>query len=257
LSKDEAKWFHTVVAKVFYLARINRADLLCACSFLLRKVTCSTVSDMKKLKRLLAYLNGTRNMGVVLVAGKVKQLHCYVDAAFANHSDMKSHTGCVIMFEGGPLLASSNKQATVSRSSTEAELIAASKSVVELIHLRNFVTWQENTNHSAVLHQDNKSTIKLLLHGRDSSKRTRHIDIANFWLKEQIDLNIIEVEWTNTADMIADILTKPLQGELFRRMRARLLNWPTTVHESNMMVSSKSVSWASDIGGRPTKSIGK
>jgi hypothetical protein len=173
----------------------------------------------------LRYLNGTRELGMFLVADKLKQLNCYVDAAFANHSDMKSHTGCVIMLEAGPLLASSTKQQTVSRSSTEAELIAASKSVVDLIHLRNFVMWQDKSQHAAVLHQDNQSTIKLLMHGRDSSKRTKHIEIANFWLTEKINEGAIEVKWIQSEDMIADILTKPLQGKLFEKLRAKLLNW--------------------------------
>jgi len=34
------------------------------------------------------------------------------------------------------------------------------------------------------------------------------------------------VEWTESEEMVSDILTKPLQGELFKAMRFKLLNWP-------------------------------
>jgi hypothetical protein len=40
-----------------------------------------------------------------------------------------------------------------------------------------------------------------------------------------VESNELRIEYMPTEDMVADILTKPLQGELFRRLRAKLLNW--------------------------------
>ena len=36
---------------------------------------------------------------------------------------------------------------------------------------------------------------------------------------------MLEIVYTPTDDMIADILTKPLQGDKFRILRQLLLNW--------------------------------
>ena len=38
----------------------------------------------------------------------------------------------------------------------------------------------------------------------------------------------ISVNDMPTEDMIADILTKPLQGTLFKKLRDKLLNWNET-----------------------------
>jgi hypothetical protein len=56
------------------------------------------------------------------------------------------------------------------------------------------------------------------------SDRTRHINIRYFWTKEQMDEGKLAVEHIGTDDMIADILTKPLQGEKFISLRRMLMN---------------------------------
>ena len=39
-----------------------------------------------------------------------------------------------------------------------------------------------------------------------------------------MDTNELKIEYLPTEEMIADVLTKPLQGDLFKRMRDKLLN---------------------------------
>ena len=67
------------------------------------------------------------------------------------------------------------------------------------------------------------STIALIKNGRSSSERTRHISIRYFWIKDRIDQGEVVVEHLPTLDMVADILTKPLQGQRFIRLRSLLL----------------------------------
>ena len=69
------------------------------------------------------------------------------------------------------------------------------------------------------------STIALATRGAASSDRTRHVSIRCAWLKDRHDTGDIETIYMPTEDMIADILTKPLQGEQFKRLRSLLLNW--------------------------------
>jgi hypothetical protein len=63
--------------------------------------------------------------------------------------------------------------------------------------------------------------------GKSTSERTRHIDIRFFFMHDLIMRKKMIVDYLSTDQMIADILTKPLQGELFRRFRELLLNWET------------------------------
>jgi hypothetical protein len=75
----------------------------------------------------------------------------------------------------------------------------------------------------AVIFQDNQSTIALVAKGRSTSARTRHIAIRYFFVKDRVDSKEVEVVYKPTGEMRADIMTKPLQGDLFRRMRAELM----------------------------------
>ena len=65
----------------------------------------------------------------------------------------------------------------------------------------------------------------MIKNGMSKSDRTRHMNVRYFWTKERVDSGDIEIVYTPTDDMIADILTKPLQGDKFRILRQFLLNW--------------------------------
>jgi hypothetical protein len=82
----------------------------------------------------------------------------YIDAAYAVHTTSgRSHTGCTITLGRGPVHVKSSKQKTVTKSSTEAELMGLSDMAGQAIHLRNFVIAQGYTLGPAILYQDNMS----------------------------------------------------------------------------------------------------
>jgi hypothetical protein len=71
-----------------------------------------------------------------------------------------------------------------------------------------------------ILYQDNKSAILLAKNGRtSSSKRTKHINVRYYFVTDRIAKGELKVNWCKTENMIADYMTKPLQGKLFRRFR--------------------------------------
>jgi hypothetical protein len=100
-----------------------------------------------------------------------------------------------------------------------------SDAIPMVIWFRNFLSGQGYDLLPAVICQDNQSTIALAEKGRSTSDRTRHIDIRYFFVKDLIERKEIEIEYLKTEDMIADLLTKPLQGHKFRRLRGLALNW--------------------------------
>jgi hypothetical protein len=76
----------------------------------------------------------------------------------------------------------------------------------------------------ALIYQDNKSTLALIERGRPSAELSRHINIRYFFVKDRIERGELQLEYKPTSEMAADILTKPLQGEHFRRLRDVLLH---------------------------------
>ena len=67
------------------------------------------------------------------------------------------------------------------------------------------------------------STIAFVKIGKSTSHRTKHIAVRYFFIKEKIEEGEIKVEYTPTLQMLADMFIKPLQGELFRVMRTKVL----------------------------------
>jgi hypothetical protein len=148
----------------------------------------------------------------------------WVDAAFGVHPDMKSHTGGVLSFGGGAVYGTSTRQKLNTKSSTEAEVVGVSDVLPQILWTRYFMEAQGYKNEDNVLHQDNMSSILLEKNGRKSSgKRTRHINIRYFFVTDRVENKELRIAYCPTEEMIADYLTKPLQGVLFRKMRDALL----------------------------------
>ena len=104
-------WFHSVVAKLAYIAKRARPECLTAVAYLATRVTKCTDDDVDKLKRELKYIAKTRERGVVLRPGKLGVcVRVYVDAAYGVHSYGKSHTGsCVVIGDVGVVHCKSSK----------------------------------------------------------------------------------------------------------------------------------------------------
>ena len=51
-----------------------------------------------------------------------------------------------------------------------------------------------------------------------------YVNVKYFHLKDRIDNNEIKIEYVASTVMLADILTKSLHGELFRKFRSMLRN---------------------------------
>jgi len=87
------------------------------------------IDDNKKLGRVMRYLRDTIFLPLVLGWYETGNIYWSVDASFAVHSDMRSHTGAVMSLGKGALIAMSTKQKLNTTSSTEAELVGVSDSM--------------------------------------------------------------------------------------------------------------------------------
>jgi hypothetical protein len=219
-----SKRFHSLVAKLLFLAKRVRPEILPAVIFLTTRVNGPDTDDDKKLTRILSYLHSQPSLFLRLTGSHVNSPACFVDASYAVHGDFKGHTGAFISLGGGAIHVKSSKQKINSKSSTEAELIALSDYSSQLIWTRDFLHHQGLSMNPALIYQDNKSTLALIERGRPSAELSRHINIRYFFVKDRIERGELQLEYKPTSEMAADILTKPLQGEHFRRLRDVLLH---------------------------------
>ena len=93
LNDEKQDRFHSVVAKLLWVMKRGRPDLETSVSFLCTRVSCSTEQDWIKLKRALRFLNCTIRDERIIGIDDITKLHTYIDASYAVHNNMRSHTG--------------------------------------------------------------------------------------------------------------------------------------------------------------------
>ena len=225
ISKKE--FFHSTVARLLYLAKRTRPDLLLSISYLAKRVQQPNQDDLGKLERVVKYLRGTEKMGIILEADKILNIVAYIDASHAVHDNHRSHSGTIITLGKGPIYQKSSSQKINTKSSTESEIVALSDNSSQVIWTRNFLLSQGYKVEPAIIYQDNTSTMSLVKNGKSNSERTKHISTRFYFIKDRVDNFEIKIEHMRTTEMIADILTKPITGALFLKLRELLMNWPT------------------------------
>ncbi len=176
LTKESAETFHKVVAKFFYVAIRARPDILLPVGYLCTRVSASTEQVRAKLKRVLEYINGTMEMEYTVSADSLTKIRAWMDASYAVHPDMRSHTGGIMPLGTGGFVPKSNKQKLNTKSSTEAELVGASDYLPNLLWAKMFVEAQGYVMGGGILEQDNESAIKLEKNEKASTgPKYRHI----------------------------------------------------------------------------------
>lgn len=222
LCETDSRVFHRRVAQLLFLAKRIRFDILLAVSVMAGRVSDPTQQDKRDLDRLIFYLNGSRGLKLIFEKGKPLLPEVYIDASFACHEGGKSRSATVVMMCGVCVGCWTAKQGLVTRSSTEAELVALSDGSAQAIWIRNWLLDQGYKDFVLKIMQDNQSVIQLM--GKDGSpkQRTKHMDVKYFYVRNLIKDKKVRLEYISTHEMIADNLTKPLSGALFEDMRSKM-----------------------------------
>ena len=197
------------------------------------------LSHEKASMGLVRYLFGTRTRGIVYNPNKSKGLKCYVDADFTggwtqadsdNAENVMSQTGYVIAYAVCPINCVSKLQTEIALSIAEAEYIALSQSLRELIPLMNFLEEINKTfpillgapNFICTVHKDNQYYIKMAKSPK-FSPRTKHIALKYHHFRSFVKFDRVIIKYCRTEMQKADLLTKPLNNHIFFRLYYMLL----------------------------------
>lgn len=207
-AKVNVTHFQSLIGSLMYLAVVSRPDILHSVSKLSQRNTDPHHEDEAAAKHVLRYLCGTINLSIIYMkTGElVKE---FADADWANDKvDRKSYSGYAFLMAGSAFSWGSSKQSVIAQSSTEAEYIALSTAAKEAVFLRRLL--QE-------MGWFDKGPLKLLCDNLSASsiaknpinhKRTKHIDVRYHFIRDKVNKNEIIVEYVNTQNNVADILTK-------------------------------------------------
>jgi hypothetical protein len=218
LSTEEAVDFHSDVAKLLFLAKRVRLETLLAISFLASRVSAPAQEDKSKLQRVFDYLATTKDVVMLLKRGKAVTMDAFVDASYGNDVGGRSRTGVILFMAGVAIAAWTSKQKLVTKSSTEAEIVALSDGLTQILWAREFLTDQGYELPATAVHEDNMGVIKLMAAKRTAKQRTKHLNVRYFFAADRILSGHIVLQYVPTAMMLADMLTKPLVGIAFRRI---------------------------------------
>ncbi|KAK4368107.1 hypothetical protein RND71_011899 [Anisodus tanguticus] len=178
---------------------------------------------MNAIKRIIRYIQGTLDYGLHLYPSSTSTLVSYTDVDWSSCPDTRRSTSGYCMFLGNNLVSwSAKRQATLSRSSAEAEYRGVANVVSESCWLRNLLLELHCPIKKATLvYCDNISAI--YLSGNPvQHQRTKHIEMDIHFVREKVARGHVRVCHVPSRYQIADICTKGLPSVLFEDFRDSL-----------------------------------
>ena len=220
----DTRTYQRAIGCLTYAATISRPDLSIAVSVLSKFMSKPGVEHWKGVKRVLRYVQGTLDYGLMYSADDTSTtLTGYTDADWAGDlSTRRSTTGYVFQVQGSTVSWCSKRQGCVARSTTEAEYIALSTASQEAVWLRRLLeSVLKKQDKPTTLYEDNQGTIELTKNPKFHN-RTKHIDVSYHYAREQVDNKIISIKYCRTENMLADVMTKGLTKAQFEKFRDML-----------------------------------
>ena len=222
---------------LMYLTK-SRPDIMAAVSFGATKSTNPTEDDYQQLYYIVDYLRATASKGhrifVHIVDGSI-QLYCEVDASYLIHPDSKGHTGYTIgLHPNGTFYNRSAKQTLVSTSSTHAEMRALYTLVKDILFII-YICSELNIPLllPAVIMEDNSAVVTISNEESAYLKKCKHFIMVVNYVREQLELGLIQVFKIKGELNNADLHTKKLRDKSFATKADNILGSPTALDTSD------------------------
>ena len=216
--------YQSAVGSLLYLSTRTRPDIAYAVGNSARYCSEPTNSHWCAVKRILRYLRGTTDLGLLYRPDNTN-LCGYSDADWAGDiNDRKSTSGYVFIMSGSAISWRSKKQSSVALSTAEAEYIALSSATQEVMWLRQLFSSllkDYKLSESTTIYEDNQSAI-CMARNNQSHGRSKHVDIKYHFVREQVEKQTINVVYCESEQMTADILTKGVLNYQFKKLRSKL-----------------------------------
>jgi hypothetical protein len=211
LSPNEKTLYREMIGSLMYVAVMTRPDISYAISTLSQHMEAPRTTHLVAVKRVFAYLSGTRQLKLVL-GDKNPRIIGFSDADWASNTHRFSISGFTFFVGAGIVSWSAKKQHLITISSTESEYVAltyASKEIIWVHKLLNELSFLFAHSLPTTLFCDNQGAIDL---SKDSKfhARTKHIDVHFHFVHQTVAQGHIKIQYILTNEMVADMFTKSL-----------------------------------------------
>jgi len=213
------------VGMLLYPVKYSRPDIVNAVRELTKCMDGATMAAYKEMLRLIKFVLSTKTWGLKIMPktpdGTVKwNLVSFSDSDWAGDKDnRRSINGFIIFLCGVPIVWRSKQQKTVALSSSEAEFVAISEAVKEILFVLQLLkTMNIPVETPVTVRVDNMGAI-FMSENASSGVRTRHVDTRYHFVREQVADKIVEIVFVKTDENKADGFTKNIKSEVFEKHR--------------------------------------
>ncbi|PKU78369.1 Retrovirus-related Pol polyprotein from transposon TNT 1-94 [Dendrobium catenatum] len=213
--------FRRITGSLQYLT-LTRPDIAFAVNVISQNMHNPLNTHCFLLKRILRYIRGTLDFGIPVTKSDLK-LRSFSDADWAGDPATRKSTTGFCTFLGQTLVSwAVKKQKVVARSSTESEYRALAAATTDLIWIKRLLAdFDIAQDNPAELFCDNTSAIALA-NNPVFHARTKHIEIDQKFIRDQIQQNNIRLLPICSVDQVADIFTKHMSTPRFQYLRLKL-----------------------------------
>jgi histone deacetylase 1/2 len=210
LGTEDCTQFRSIVGALQYLT-LTRPDLAFSVNKICQYLHAPTTEHWTAVKRILRYVKSTIKLGITFTSSTSTFLSAFSDADWAGDIDDRRSTGGFAIFVGPNLVSwSARKQATVSRSSTEAEYKALANATAEMIWVEALLMeLGVKLRQKPTLWCDNLGATFLSVNPVFHA-RTKHIEIDFHFVRERVARNQLAIRFVSSNDQVADGFTKVL-----------------------------------------------
>ena len=142
LEPKRADMFHRIVARLLYASKRAQPDIAVAIVFLYTREQKPTEEDYNKLGKVITYVCDSIHLPFILGSDGSGKMVWSIDASYAVNPDCKSHTGAACTLGHGSFILISAKQKLMTKSRTEAELVAVDDAMTIVMWAKHFFEWQ-------------------------------------------------------------------------------------------------------------------
>src|ERR1044072_218409 len=209
------KLYRCMIGSLLYLTA-SRPYILFSVHLCARFQSDPRETHLTAVKRILRYLKGTTNLGLMYENTSEYKLSGFCDADYAGDRIERKSTSGNCQFLGRNLVSwASKRKSTIALSNAEAEYISASLCSTQMLWMKHLLEDYQISESNIPIYCDKTAAISLsknpILHSK-----AKHIEIKYHFLRDYVQKGILSLQFIDTDHQWADIFTKPLVEDRFK-----------------------------------------
>ncbi len=220
--ENQLKQFQILLDELMHLMIQIRFDLTYSISRLAQFMSNSTDDHWTTLKRMLRYLNETRDLDILYKKTfESLTLKTWTNSSWdENSNDSQSTHDHLLFMRDESIEWKSSNQTSMILSSIEIEYMSQVSAITNVMWAKELLNEMKIddtvSNNSTIIYANNQEAIKLI-NNSIFQKRTKHIVVKYHYTRNLISPKAIKLEYRLIATMIADDLIKSLESIQFKR----------------------------------------